>query len=138
MRKTLLAMCIIAAVLALSGCDIISSISGVIPELSTSDVNLLAGKYELPSSYEGHFIYQLSLNPDGSYKCIGSDGKTTEGSYKINYGHLDILRSSGTLYLSSGLDGAEAENMKFSFFADSDTGPESLILDSWKFSFIGR
>ena len=135
MRKTLLALCIIAAVLAVSGCDMIS---GVIPELSTSDVNLLAGSYELASSFEGHFIYQLSLNLDGSYKCTGSDGAVTEGSYQISYGHLDILKASGTLSLSSGLDGAEEQNLKFTFVSDSEKGPESLVLNSMKFSFIGR
>lgn len=124
--------------LVIPSCDLLNTISKVIPDFSFSEPNLIFGSYELPSTYEGHYLYQLDLSLEGGYFCRGSDYSSVSGSYEIEYDHLELLRSSGTLVLSDGLDGKEKSKMKFSFEADVDEGPCCLTLDGRRFLFLGR
>jgi hypothetical protein len=123
--------------LSLTGCDLMNTVKSVVPKFSAEHPNLLIGEYVVKTDGGSHYLHDLVLSKDLSYSHKGQDGTETKGTYSITYNHLDLLQASGEITFSNGFSGTKA-TMAFSFTADVDNGPHSLILDGTAYTFVKR
>jgi len=144
MQKRLGTLLLLLLSCVLMACDDISALKDIVPTFTGDNPNLLVGHWQVASSIQGFFAYDLTLGADNNYILIPQDeSDTVAGTYTIAYDHLDLLESSGTVTFSAGFvpDGGEV-TMDFSYEASKEKGPQTLKLkcDSFQneFSFVGR
>lgn len=129
--------------LLLAGCgdfqQLLDTAEGAMPKFQSGVPNLISGTWMVKSTlYEGTYLYRLTLKTDGSFVMENEDSGTTTGTYTFSYDHLDLLEASGTIDFSEALPPNSQREMAFSYTADEDEGPQTLILSGVKYTFVQR
>lgn len=138
--------CMVLALLAgllLAACgdlgQLMETAEGALPKFQGGVPNLLCGTWMVKSNaYEGSYLYRLTLMADGTFTMEGVDESTTKGTYSFSYDHLDLLAASGTITFSPALPPDGQSHKIFTYKADVDKGPQTLILSGVSYVFVQR
>lgn len=129
--------------LPFTGCgdlqQLMDTAEGAMPKFKGGVPNLISGTWMVKStSYEGTYLYRLTLKTDGTFRMEMIDDSTITGNYSLSYDHLDLLEASGTVVFSEALPPDSQRQMAFSYTADEDAGPQRLVLSGVSYSFVQR
>jgi len=119
--------------------QLMDTAEGAMPKFKGGVPNLISGTWMVKSSsYEGTYVYRLTLKPDGTFRMVTVDDSTITGDYRLSYDHLDLLEASGTVVFSEAWPPRSQREMAFSYTADEDAGPRRLVLSGVAYSFVQR
>ncbi len=133
---------ILLACFLLCGCDdlqqLLDTAEGALPKFQGGVPNLIAGTWVCKSSIDNTYWFRLTLKSDKSFLFEYQDNSQIKGTYTFSYDHLDLLKASGSVVFSEVLDPDRQLKKTFSYEADVEKGPQTLVLAGVEYEFVQR
>ncbi len=130
MRKGFALLLIVVSLFALTSCDDVKSLMGLIPKFDGNLPNNIAGTYayfrndEEKADYAYSKLYKFNSKENTFTETV--DTTTRGGTYTVSYKTYAITECNGTLTLN--FDSGSSEIYQFYFYATAVDGPEYIRL----------